>query len=146
MLYQYKQTGGLVEKISQHGDGIVMCIDAQEEVLYVNEEDLTPHLDATNEKIKAEERLTADLASDGVNPPVPTKKETFPIDTRININTASARQIADHLPGVGLKTARDIKDLQTSQSGERFQRLEQLKSIKRVDWDEIFKENLVRVD
>lgn len=74
MLYQYKQTGGLVEKISQHGDGIVMCIDAQEEVLYVNEEDLTPHLEATNEKIKAEERLTADLASDGVNPPVPTKR------------------------------------------------------------------------
>ncbi len=146
MLYQYRLTGGLVEKISQHGDGIVMCIDAQEEVLYVNEEDLTPHLDATNEKLRAEERLTADLASDGVNPPTPTKKETFPIDIRININTASARQIADHLPGVGLKTARDIKDLQTSQSGERFQKLEQLKNIKRVDWDEIFKENLVRVD
>ena len=65
---------------------------------------------------------------------------------RININNASARQIADALPGVGLKTARDIKDLQTSCSGERFQKLEQLKAIKRVDWDEIFKENLVRVD
>ena len=65
---------------------------------------------------------------------------------RINLNTASARQIADSLPGVGLKTARDIKDLQLSQPGERFQRLEQLKSIKRVDWDEIFKENLIRVD
>jgi hypothetical protein len=28
-------------------------------------------------------------------------------------------------------------------AGERFQRLDQLKAIKRVDWDEIFKENLV---
>jgi DNA uptake protein ComE-like DNA-binding protein len=64
----------------------------------------------------------------------------------MNINTASARQIADALPGVGLKTARDIKDLQMSMPGERFQRLEQLKGIKRVDWDEIFKENLVRVE
>ena len=65
---------------------------------------------------------------------------------RVNINNASARQIADSLPGVGLKTARDIKDLQTSCSGERFQKLEQLRAVKRVDWDQIFKENLVRVD
>jgi len=146
MLYQYKLTGGLVEVISEHGEGIMMCVDAQDEVLYVDKDDLTPHLEATNEKIRAEERLTAELKADGVNPPKPTSRETFPIDTRININTASARQIADHLPGVGLKTARDIKDLQTSQSGEKFQRLDQLKNIKRVDWDQIFKENLVRVD
>ena len=146
MLYQYKVTGGLVEVISRHGDGIMMCLDAQDEVLYVNEEDLTPHLDATTEKMRTEERLTEDLKRDGVKPAKPTSKETFPIDVRVNINTASARQIADALPGVGLKTARDIKDLQTSQSGERFQKLEQLRNIKRVDWDEIFKENLVRVD
>lgn len=146
MLYQYRVTGGLVEKISQHGEGIVMCVDSQDEVLYVDEEDLVPHLDATTEQIKTEERLTAQLVSEGVKPAKPTKKETFPLDMRINLNTASARQIADSLPGVGLKTARDIKDLQLSQPGERFQRLEQLKSIKRVDWDEIFKENLIRVD
>ena len=146
MLYQYKQTGGLVEVIAKHGDGIMMCIDAQEDVLYVDESDLVPQLEATNEKIKAEERLSADLAADGVNPAKLTTRETFPIDVRVNINTASARQIADALPGVGLKTARDIKDLQTSCSGERFQKLEQLRSIKRVDWDQIFEENLVRVD
>jgi len=146
MLYQYKPTGGLVEVISKHGDNIMMCVDASDEVIYADEDDLVPQVEATNEKIKAEERLTADLKADGVNPATPTARETFPIDTRININTASARQIADALPGVGLKTARDIKDLQTTCSGERFQKLEQLRSIKRVDWDEIFKENLVRVD
>ena len=146
MLYQYKPTGGLVEVISQHGEGIMMCIDSQDEVIYANEEDLTPQLDATTEKIKTEERLTAELAADGVKPAKLTSRETFPLDMRVNINTASARQIADALPGVGLKTARDIKDLQTSCSGERFQTLEQLLSIKRVDWDTIFEENLVRVD
>ena len=146
MLYQYKLTGGLVEVVSQHGDGILMCIDSQEEVLYVEEEMLTPHLEATNEKIRTEERLTAQLTAEGVKPAKPTSKETFPLDARININTASARQIADSLPGVGLKTARDIKDLQTSMPCERFQRLDQLKAVKRVDWDEIFKENLVRVE
>jgi len=146
MLYQYRVTGGLVEMIAKHGDGIVMCIDSQDEVLYIDESDLTPHLDATTEQIKTEERLTAQLEAEGVNPAKPTKKETFPLDTRLNINTASARQIADCLPGVGLKTARDIKDLQMSMPGERFQKLEQLTSVKRVDWDEIFKENLVRVE
>jgi len=132
--------------ISKHGDGIVMCIDSQDEVLYVDESDLTPHLEATNEKIRTEERLTVQLEAEGVKPPKPTQRETFPLDTRININTASARQIADSLPGVGLKTARDIKDLQLSLPGEKFTRLEQLKSIKRIDWDEMFKDNLVRVE
>ena len=146
MLYQYRPTGGLVEVISQHGEGIMMCVDAQDEVIYADESDLTPQIDATTEKIKTEERLTAELAAEGVKPAKLTTRETFPIDVRVNINTASARQIADSLPGVGLKTARDIKDLQTTCSGERFQKLEQLRSIKRVDWDQIFKETLVRVD
>lgn len=132
--------------VSKHGDEIVMCLDSQDEVIYVEQSDLIPHLEATTEQIKTEERLTAQLQSEGVTPPKPTKKETFPLDARININTATARQIADALPGVGLKTARDIKDLQLSMPGEKFQRLEQLKSVKRVDWDEIFKDNLVRVE
>ncbi len=146
MLYQHKVTGGLVEKISQHGEGIFMVVNANDEVDYVHEDDLIPHLEATNEKIKTEERLTAELKATGDKSAKPTNKETFPLDRRLNINTASARQIADSLPGVGLKTARDIKDLQTTMTGERYTKLEQLKGIKRIDWDAIFKENLVRVD
>ena len=146
MLYQHKVTGGLVEKISQHGEGIFMVVNANDEVDYVHEDDLIPHLEATNEKIKTEERLTAELKATGDKSAKPTNRETFPLDRRLNINTASARQIADTLPGVGLKTARDIKDLQTTMTGERYTKLEQLKGIKRIDWDQIFKENLVRVD
>ena len=146
MLYQHKITGGLVEKISQHGEGIFMVVNANDEVDYVHEDDLIPHLDATNEKIKTEERLTAELQSTGDKSAKPTNRETFPLDRRLNINTASARQIADTLPGVGLKTARDIKDLQTTMTGERYTKLEQLRGIKRIDWDAIFNENLVRVD
>ena len=146
MLYQHKITGGLVEKISQHGEGIFMVVNANDEVDYVHEDDLIPHIDATNEKIKTEERLTAELQSSGDKSAKPTNRETFPLDRRLNINNASARQIADTLPGVGLKTARDIKDLQTTMTGERYTKLEQLRGIKRIDWDAIFKENLVRVD
>ena len=146
MLYQHKVTGGLVEKISQHGEGIFMVVNANDEVDYVHEDDLIPHLEATNEKIKTEERLTAELKATGDKSAKPTNRETFPLDRRLNINTASARQIADTLPGVGLKTARDIKDLQTTMTGERYTKLEQLRGIKRIDWDAIFNENLVRVD
>ena len=146
MLYQHKITGGLVEKISQHGEGIYMVVNANDEVDYVHEDDIIPHIDATNEKIKTEERLTAELQSSGDKSAKPTNRETFPLDRRLNINTASARQIADTLPGVGLKTARDIKDLQTTMTGERYTKLEQLRGIKRIDWDAIFKDNLVRVD
>ena len=146
MLYQHKVTGGLVEKISQHGEGIFMVVNANDEVDYVHEDDLIPHLEATNEKIKTEERLTAELKATGDKSAKPTNRETFPLDRRLNINTAGARQIADTLPGVGLKTARDIKDLQTTMTGERYTKLEQLKGIKRIDWDAIFKDNLVRVD
>ena len=51
MLYQHKVTGGLVEKISQHGEGIFMVVNANDEVDYVHEDDLIPHLEATNEKL-----------------------------------------------------------------------------------------------
>ena len=146
MLYRYKETGAIVEKVSQHGDGIVMCTDAQDEVLYIEEKDLIPHLEATTEKVKTEERLTEQLKQEGVNPPKPTKKEIFPVDVRVNINTASARQLADALPGVGLKTAREIKDLQSSMLGEKLIKLEQLRAIKRIDWDELIKDNLIRVE
>jgi DNA uptake protein ComE-like DNA-binding protein len=146
MLYQHKVTGGLVEKISQHGEGIFMVVNANDEVDYVHEDDLIPCIEATNEKIQTEERLSAELKATGDKSAKPTNRETFPLDRRLNINTASARQIADTLPGVGLKTARDIKDLQTTMTGERYTKLEQLKGIKRIDWDAIFKDNLVRVD
>jgi len=61
MLYQHKITGGIVEKISQHGEGVSMVINAQDETEYVNDEDLIPCVQATGEKIKTEERLKAEL-------------------------------------------------------------------------------------
>ena len=52
MLYLYKKTGELLEVVSQHGEGIKMCQNAEEEVIYADEEDLVPQIDATNEKIR----------------------------------------------------------------------------------------------
>ena len=70
---------------------------------------------------------------------------SFPPETRLNINGATAQMIADHIKGIGLKTAKEIKDLQMALSGERFANLEQLRQIKRVDWDSVFAANLIRV-
>jgi DNA uptake protein ComE-like DNA-binding protein len=53
--------------------------------------------------------------------------------------------IADHIKGIGLKTAREVKDLQLSLSGERFTSLDQLKQIKRVDWESVIAADLIRV-
>ena len=52
MLYQHKVTGGLVEKISQHGEGIFMVVNANDEVDYVHEDDLIPHLRQLTKKLK----------------------------------------------------------------------------------------------
>ena len=65
MLYQNRITGGLVEVVSQHGEGILMCLDANEEVIYIDEDDLTPHLDATMEQERNETRLTESLGRRG---------------------------------------------------------------------------------
>ena len=69
----------------------------------------------------------------------------FPPDMRLNINGATPQMIADHIKGIGLKTAREIKDLQMSLSGEKFNNLEQLRDVKRVDWDSVFAADLIRV-
>ena len=57
-----------------------MCLDANEEVIYIDEDDLT-RTDATMEQERNETRLTESLAAEGVKPAKPSKKETFPIDT-----------------------------------------------------------------
>ena len=61
-----------------------------------------------------------------------------PMDTRINLNTLTAEGLTQALPGVGIKTAKEIIELRQSLSGERFSKLEQLKAVKRFDWDEVF--------
>ena len=65
---------------------------------------------------------------------------------RLNINAATPELLTKVLPGVGLKTANEIKDLQRSLPGERFVKLDQLKSIGRIDWDEVFKLDTLYVE
>jgi DNA uptake protein ComE-like DNA-binding protein len=61
-----------------------------------------------------------------------------PVDNRVNLNTLTAEGLTQVLPGVGIKTAKEIIELKQTLPGEKFIKLDQLKSVKRIDWDEVF--------
>ena len=136
MLYQHKKTGARVKVISEFDNGDWLMVEDQDgRVFTAYKTELTPDEAATK---KVTTLQVKDKAA---------KEEVraFPPETRLNVNSATPQMIADHIKGIGLKTAREIKDLQMSLSGERFNNLEQLKQIKRVDWDSVLSADLIRV-
>ena len=136
MLYQHKKTGTRVKVVSEWDDGDWFMVEDQDGRLFTAyKTELEPDEEATK---KVKTLQVKDKAAK-------EEPRSFPPDTRLNINGATAQMIADHIKGIGLKTAREIKDLQMSLSGERFNSLEQLKQIKRVDWDSVISANLIRV-
>ena len=136
MLYQNKKTGSRVKKISELDNVDYFMVEDQDgKVFYAYDQELVPDPKATT---KVQTLQVKDKAAK-------EEPRSFPPDMRLNINGATAQMIADHIKGIGLKTAREIKDLQMSLSGERFVNLEQLKQIKRVDWDSVIAADLIRV-
>tara|TARA_A100001201_G_scaffold24052_1_gene27253 strand:- start:7 stop:417 length:411 start_codon:yes stop_codon:yes gene_type:complete len=136
MLYQHKKTGTRVKIVSEFDNGDwFMVQDQDDRVFTAYKNELTPDESATK---KVKTLQVKDKAAK-------EEPRNFPPDTRLNINGATAQMIADHIKGIGIKTAREIKDLQMSLSGERFNNLEQLKQIKRVDWDSVIAADLIRV-
>jgi DNA uptake protein ComE-like DNA-binding protein len=136
MLYQHKKTGARVKVISEWDQGDWFMVEDQDGRLFtVYKTEIEPDEEATK---KVKTLQVKDKAAQ-------EEPRTFPPDTRLNINGATAQMIADHIKGIGLKTAREIKDLQMSLSGERFNNLEQLRQIKRVDWDAVIAADLIRV-
>jgi DNA uptake protein ComE-like DNA-binding protein len=136
MLYQHKKTGARVKIVSEWDNGDWFMVEDQDGRLYTAyKNELLPDEAATKKVVALQVK---DKASQ-------EEPRAFPPDNRLNINGATAQMIADHIKGIGLKTAREIKDLQMSLSGERFNSLEQLKQIKRVDWDAVLAADLIRV-
>ena len=136
MLYQHKKTGARVKVVSEWDQGDWFMVEDQDGRLFtVYRTEIEPDEEATK---KVKTLQVKDKAAQ-------EEPRTFPPDTRLNINGATAQMIADHIKGIGLKTAREIKDLQMSLSGERFNNLEQLRQIKRVDWDAVIAADLIRV-
>jgi len=136
LLHRHKKTGARVRIISEWDEGDWFMVEDQDGRLYTAyKTELEPD-ESASKKVK-----TLQVKDKAAN----EEPRNFPPDTRLNINGATAQMIADHIKGIGLKTAREIKDLQLSLSGERFSSLEQLRQIKRIDWDAVFAADLVRV-
>jgi DNA uptake protein ComE-like DNA-binding protein len=134
-LHRHKKTGARVRIVSEWDQGDWFMVEDQDGRLYTAyKTELLPDEQAT-QKVKTLQ--VKDKASK-------EEPRVFPPDTRLNINGATAQMIADHIKGIGLKTAREIKDLQLSLSGERFTSLDQLKQIKRVDWEAVIAADLIR--
>lgn len=136
MLYKHAKTGARVKIVSEWDGGDWFMLEDQDgRIFTAYHTEISPDEPATK-KVKTLQVKDA-AAKEEVR--------SFPPETRLNINSATAQMIADHIKGIGLKTAREIKDLQLSLSGERFTTLEQLKQIKRVDWESVIAADLIRI-
>lgn len=136
MLYKHKKTGARVKIVSEWDKGDWFMLEDQDGRIFT----------AYHTEIDPDEPATKKVKTLQVKDAAAKEEvRSFPPETRLNINTATAQMIADHIKGIGLKTAREIKDLQLSLSGERFTTLEQLKQIKRVDWEAVFASDIIRI-
>jgi competence ComEA-like helix-hairpin-helix protein len=140
-LYQNTKNGQIVEFIAHHDKDWAMIKNSVGAIQYIALADLVsyePGRGRTGEVPKpqsAEQPVDEDLIPESV----------IPVDTRLNINTASAEAIAKAVKGIGYSTARKIVELRMSLSGERFTNMDQLKKISRVDWDEVLGADLIYI-
>ena len=135
-LFKHKKTGARVKVISELDNGDCFMVEDQDSrIFYAQKGELESDSEGTK-KVK-----TLQIKDKAAK----EEPRDFPPETRLNINGATPQMIADHIKGIGLKTAREIKDLQMSLSGEKFNNLEQLRDIKRVDWDSVLAADLIRV-
>ena len=135
-LFKHKKTGARVKIISELDNGDCFMVEDQDSrTFYAYKHELETDPEGTK---KVKTLQIKDKASK-------EEPRDFPPETRLNINGATAQMIADHIKGIGIKTAREIKDIQMSLSGEKFANLEQLRQIKRVDWDAVIAADLIRV-
>jgi DNA uptake protein ComE-like DNA-binding protein len=146
----YKPSGVKIDVISTHDDGEYFMVRSSTtgKVFFAHKdqvdefkEDLEPSaVSNTLQTRRGRRTVKKDDAEVAVVKPLP------PTDNRINLNNLTPEGLTQCLPGVGLKTAKEIVELRQSLPGERFTKLEQLESIKRVEWSEVFATGVVYVE
>ena len=146
----YKPSGVKIDVISTHDDGEYFMVRsnttgkvffAHKDLIDEFKEDLDPKpVSNTVQTRRGRRTVKKDEGEVAVVKPLP------PTDNRINLNNLTPEGLTQCLPGVGLKTAKEIVELRQSLPGERFTKLEQLESIKRVEWSEVFATGVVYVE
>lgn len=140
-LYQNQRTGQIVELVSFHDKDYAVIKNQAGVVGYVALADLVVYEPG---KGRTAEKPVSLVKADDPDPEVPPTP-SIPIDTRLNLNMASAEAIADRIKGIGYTTAKRIVELRMSLPGERFVTLDQVRSVKRVDWDEVMSDDVIYV-
>jgi len=146
----YKPSGVKIDVISTHDDGEYFMVRSSTtgKVFFAHKDQVDDHKEDTEAKPTSNSvsvRRGRRNFKQEAEPPV-VIKPLPPVDNRINLNNLTEEGLTQCLPGVGLKTAKEIIELRQSRPGERFTKLDQLSSIKRVDWDEVFATGSVYVE
>ena len=138
----YKPSGIKVQVLSKHDEGEYFMVrsNTSGKVFFAHKDQIE---DAQDKSSKASEPSLRNRRS---KRKVAVVRPQIATDNRINLNTLTPEGLTQVLPGVGIKTAKEIVDLRQSLPGEKFTKLDQLKSIKRVDWDQVFESGDVYVE
>ena len=137
-LMQDQKTGKLVEFIGVHDKEYAMVRDGAGSVSYVTLDQLVPY-DRDKGRLTKIANPALEVEKEEKLPETVVPQE----DIRLNMNTATAEQIAKRLPGVGYTTAKRIIQLKLSLSGERFSNLKQLENIPRVNWEQLISDDMI---
>jgi hypothetical protein len=140
-LYQNTKNGQIVEFIAHHDKDWAMIKNSQGSIQYIALADLVSYEPGKGRTGETPKPQSAEQSVDEDAIP----ESAIPVDTRLNINAASAEAIAKTVKGIGFSTAKKIVELRMSLSGERFTNLDQLKRIGRVDWDEVLAADLIYI-
>jgi len=146
----YKPSGVKIDVISTHDDGEYFMVRSNTtgKVFFAHKDQVDEFVEDTNPTPTTNSLQTRrgrrPVKKDEVE--VTVVKPLPPTDNRINLNNLTPEGLTQCLPGVGLKTAKEIVELRQSLPGERFTKLEQLESIKRVEWKEVFATGVVYVE
>jgi hypothetical protein len=146
----YKPSGVKIDVISTHDDGEYFMVRSSTtgRVFFAHKDQVDDHTEDTSptpgtnslQTRRGRRPLKKEEGEVAVVKPLP------PTDNRINLNNLTPEGLTQCLPGVGLKTAKEIVELRQSLPGERFTKLEQLESIKRVEWKEVFATGVIYVE
>lgn len=140
-LFIDRKTGQIVELIAFHDKNAAQVRNQSGSVSYPLLNDLEEYHPGKGRTGVVPESPMSDEAGGEDKAP----ERTIPVDTRLNLNLATAEMIQSKIKGVGYSTAKKIIELRNSLPGERFATLEQPRQIQRVDWDQVFKDDLVYV-
>lgn len=131
----------MVEFIAHHDKDFAMIRNSAGVVQYVPLMDLISYEPGKGRTGEVPKPQSAERPVDEDSIP----EAAIPVDTRLNINTATPEVIAKAVKGIGYSTAKKIVELRMSLPSERFSNLDQLKRIGRVDWDEVIAADLIYV-